>query len=425
MSAQEIFKAGAGKATIELDETLFPTAGENYTHVHDDSYVHVLLLEKGSRICIVAIGTVTVSEPEIIAGKVAEATGTDPDHVIVHAKHVLSAPHAKRDETPGVCDALIAASVKAAEEAAGNLRPARLRFGEGNTDVNVNRMVKTDKGWWQGHNPDIPADHSLPVICLDDENGRPISVVFFCNTAPGVLENSLLSDGRRAASGDLAAWTERKLDEQFGDNAICTYLTGITGDHWQMLRAVHDEIDIAGAQTLTDMHEEGFVFLDILSSRLSEAVIRAVRESEPVEAPEINLDRYMFRYTGQKVKGADFRNPALSCEYIADGERDFSIDILSFGDIAVVAVGCEICSSTWNYVKERSPFKHTLLLEFAGRAGFGYLPQKDYYDKITYQSLKSKFYAGSAEKFAEDAISSLITTWNRHTDSGTSGQSTR
>lgn len=426
-----VLKVGAGKAVINYTDEMFPNFGEFYTGVHDDAYVQVIIFESGIRTALVAVETVIVSEPDLIAAKVAEIAGIPAENVIVHAKHILSAPHARRNEKPEqmlemakrrgmdvsaeeteiyvkrngmICDALINAAVSAAEKAAAAIEPVTMHYAAGFTDVIVNRLVKTNKGWWQGHNPDIPADGSLPVLRFDRMDGKPAVLLFFCNVAPGVLEFSKLADGSRPASGDMAAETERKLEEAF-DGAVCVYLTAATGDHWQALRAMHDTIDKNGDQTVTDLHETGFVFIDIIADRLKEAVTRAAAKTAEQNSDSLALDHFLFRYPGQKVTGARMGQPSCDAVYEEAKEQPLGLDVLRIGDdTAIVFIGVEINGGTWKYIKENSPFRNTMLVEFANKDGGGYLPEKDYYDKITYQSLKTRYFGGTAERLAEDAV---------------------
>ena len=424
-------KVGAGKTVINYTDAMFPNFGEFYTGVHDDAYVQVIIFEQEEKAALVAVDTVLLSEPEVIAANVASELGIPADCVIVHAKHVLSAPHANRNETPAkmlemaqrrgfdltpedaegyveknaqMCDAVIEASVYAAKKAVASIVPVTMKYAVGNTDINVNRLVKTDKGWWQGHNPDIPADGSLPVLRFDDCDGKPVALLYFVNVAPGVLEFSKLADGSRPASGDIASESERRLEAEY-EGAVCIYITAVTGDHWQALRAVHDTLDKDGHQTTTDLHETGFIFVDIIADRLKEAVISANEKTEVQSSGSLALDHFTFSYPGQKVQGARMGQPSTEAVYLENGEQPLGLDVLRIGDdTAILFIGVEINSGTWKAIKEGSPFRNTMIVEFANKDGGGYLPEKEYYDKITYQSLKTRYFGGTAEKLAEDTV---------------------
>lgn len=445
-------KVGAGRAVIKYTDEMFPNFKENYTHVHDDSYVDVVLMEQdGQKFALLAAGTVALAHPKAIAEMISQTAEVPEDRIIISAKHVLSAPHANAKDTiehildiskksgkeisleeaegyvarnKMMIEAIHAASKEACEAAKASVKPVTMRFAMGHTDVNCNRLTKTYVGWEQGHNPDIPADGTLPVLRFDDEGGNAVAILFFCNVAPGVLENSFLADGRRPASGDMAAETERRLDAQY-EGAVCIYMTGATGDHWQALRALHDTVDRDGNQTITDLHEAGFIFIDVLSDRLKEAVIRAAEASEEQSTEAgINFDRFIFTYPGQKTLGKrgghdmrmtsnvdlreEMRQHKAEMKYVQEGEIDLGLDVLRIGaDTAVLFIGVEINSGTWKKIRENSPFKNTMIVEFSNLNGGGYLPEKDYYEKVTHQSTKTRYAAGSAERLTDDVLAAL------------------
>jgi len=441
---------GCGKAVIRYTPEMFPNHRENYTHVHDDTYVQVLILRRDETFAIVALETVISSEPDVIARECAKILQTSPDNIIVHVKHNLSAPHANRKETPQrliemaarggnviseeeaeifvkrnglICDAILEAAKEACLAAAGSMKEAVMRSGCTHTDIIVNRLVHTDLGWWQGHNPDIPADGDVPFLWFSDKNGAPLALVYNCNVAPGSLENSFLFDGSRAVSGDFASESERKLEAQYpGLTAI--YTTGATADHWQALRAMHDETDKDGKQTVTDLHETGFELMRILTDRLTDSLFKGLSGlSQDCEEPTqiscsadsrlhsgLHLDHFVFSYTGVKVEGARMGRPSKTCTYVPQDERPLGLDVLLIDDTAILCVGVELPGTIWKRIREASPFSHNLILEFANyKGGGGYLPEKDYYDKITYQSLKTMYYPGTAEKFEQDIIAALHT----------------
>ena len=439
----EQLRVGAGQAVINYTDEMLPNFGENYTCVHDDSYVQVLYIEQGSPVAIVAVGSVNAPEPETIREIVAGVFGIELNQVCIYGKHVLSAPHAsKRDsaehlmERAGhmgreitleeaneyvkknhlMCDAVAEAAKSAAIAAKAGTQNAVMRWALGNTDVVCNRLVRTSQGWWQGHNPDIPADGSMPVIRFDSENGAPVAILFGVNAAPGVLENSFLSDGGRAISGDLAAAAERMIESQYGNDTVAIYGIGATGDQWQSLRALNDEIDKDGNQIITDLHEAGFILLDVLASRLATAVVKAAEASEVVEVRNNTaVCGFMKKYPGQKLGGNDHRppHPQKEVTYEQSGENDLGLNVIDLGDTAILMTGVELGSRSWKKIKKNSPYKNMLILEFAGLGG-GYLLEEDYYEMVTYQSQKTRFYAGTAEKYTDDIINYLNELWNKN-----------
>lgn len=428
-------KLGAGRAAIGFTPEMFPNFRERYTHVHDESYCQVLLLESGETVAFVACGTVIVTAAKEMKTRVAKVLDIPADRVIVHAKHVLSMPHSGRptvedflkraagmgrsitaEEAEGyahrenaMTEAVMVAAEEAAAQAKATWQSVTVGFGLGYSEVNVNRVVHTDKGWWQGHNPDGITERTVPVLRFDGADGKPVAILFNCNTAPGVLENSVLSDGRRAASGDMAAAAERWLDERY-PGCVSVYTTGATGDQWQSLRALFDTLDARGHQTVTDLHEQGFVLAKMLGERLAEQVMKTAEEIEtkPFEG-KLALHSVLFTYPGQKVSAHESAGATTDCDFIPDGERSTGVHILTLGDTAMVCGGVELGVRTYAKIREGSPYANTFLVEFANQSGNGggYMVERDLYEKITYQSRKSGFAAGAAECLAEDVIKVL------------------
>lgn len=434
-------KAGVGRADIVFTDEMFPNLGENYTHVHDNPTVQVLLLEAGEKFIIAAFSLVSVCYPQKVRTEIAKIAGVDEDHVIVHGKHVLSTPHIggrggkeptaadmiergkhmahvtlAAEEAEQYCkrDSLLAGAVleaakKAAELASENVQPAKIGFGLGYSETNVNRVVYTNKGWWQGNNSDGVTDRTVPVIRFDNMDDEPIAILFNCNTAPGVLENSFLSDGRRPVSGDIAGAAEHFIDGQYGKKAVSIYTTGATGDQWQALRALFESIDRCGSQTVTDLHEEGFLFVDILGKRLGQQVVKTAEDIKTAVFPgAIHLDFFKHSYPAQKVTVSENAGATTECKFIPNGEADAGYAIMQIGDIAIIFIGVEIGVRSYAEIKSQSPFAHTFVIEFSNvGAGGGYMVERDLYEKMAYQSRKSRYAAGTAELFCDDIIKSL------------------
>ena len=215
--------------------------------------------------------------------------------------------------------------------------------------------------------------------------------------------------GSRATSGDMAAAAERWLDERY-PGCVSVYTTGATGDQWQSLRALFDTLDARGHQTVTDLHEQGFVLAEMLGQRLAEQVMKTAEgiETKPLEG-QLKLHSELFTYPGQKVSAPESAGATTDCEFFPDGERSTGVHILALGDTAMVCGGVEIGVRTYAKIKEGSPYENTFLVEFANQSGSGggYMVESDLYEKMTYQSRKSGFAAGAAERLAEDVIKAL------------------
>lgn len=428
-------QVGAGRAEVVFTDEMFPNFGERYSHVHDNPAVQVIALEAGERYGIVALTLVIAPKADVIKEKVAAILGTKPENVIVHAKHALATPHLNGGGTTAedikkrmhgpmgggpVTDeeaemyaqhdnlmsaALMDAIEKAAKDAAAAIRPAKMGIGYGYSDANINRVLDTPQGCLESTNPDGVTDRVLPVIRFDDEAGEPIAVLFSVNTAAGVLENSRFADGRRAVSADIAGVSESFVDAEY-KGVVSAYILGATGDQWQSLRARKESVDRAGNQTVVDLGEGGFVLVDVLGSRLGQQVVKTTEtiETAPFDG-EIKLDYFSATLPAQARGG-----PGGPVKGPQPTEAQAGYAVMQLGDTALVFIGVEMGVRTYAYIKENSPFKNTIVVEFSScGAGGGYMVEKDLYEKKTRMSGKSGYAAGSAELFREEIVKTLKT----------------
>jgi neutral ceramidase len=69
------------------------------------------------------------------------------------------------------------AVVAAVRQAKANLRPARIGFGTGKANVNMNRRAwNGDGGWMLGYNPDGVSDKTVAVIKFENMSGEPFAI---------------------------------------------------------------------------------------------------------------------------------------------------------------------------------------------------------------------------------------------------------
>ena len=408
MSEAYTFYAGAGKAQIRFTEEMFPTFGENYTGVHDPLTVQVLVLQDVESYVLAACDVVILQERQEVVTFISVHTGIPADHVILHTSHVLAAPHfQKRVSTAGMRErggaglseeeleayaardnlmyaAFTDALAAACDEALSSLQAARYGCGTCEAAVNINRVLERGGEWIQGTNQDGESDHTVTVLRFESLSGDPIAVLFHCNMAPGALEGSVCGE-ERLVSADVAGAAERYVERFIGQGVKAFYLTGTTGDQWQALRARIDYMDESGEQVIRDLGEAGFVMPRILGLRLAQQVVKTAQSIVcSVPQASMRLVRRDFSYPGKE-----------------DAASECPAAVLSIGDDAWTAIGAEVTVAFGRKVKERSPFAHTLLIEFAADGG-GYMAEREYYAHHSYQAGKSRFSAGGAESFCED-----------------------
>jgi hypothetical protein len=86
---------------------------------------------------------------------------------------------------------------------------------------------------------------------------------------------------------------------------------------------------------------------------------------------------------------------------------DAEIQVFALGDeMAIVSLPGEIFTELGMYIKDRSPYKYTTIVELANGA-IGYVPDRKAYAEGAYEPVSSRCAPGSGEILAEKAIALL------------------
>lgn len=112
--------------------------------------------------------------------------------------------------------------VAVVREALANLKSARLSYGEGSASFAINRRQSTPKGFQIGRNPEGPVDHSVPILRVDDDNGKLIAVAF------GYACHNTTLDGYEW-NGDFAGYAQIDLERK-QSGAVALFWTGCGAD---------------------------------------------------------------------------------------------------------------------------------------------------------------------------------------------------
>jgi neutral ceramidase len=199
---------------------------------------------------VVDLTSIFEDEVATMQGVVGRAAGVKPGDVLIVASHTFSAPHIMPTNRPfpgleseveqrknavfkqAVEDALGAA----AKTASDGVRPARLGFGRGVSDVNVNRDQHTPEGFWLGVDSAGPSDKTLSVVRIEDEARRPIALLANYAVQPRSWtrrscrrrQGGHRRPGRRGhAAGGEPVW----------EGLVSFFLIGAAGDQAPILKA--------------------------------------------------------------------------------------------------------------------------------------------------------------------------------------------
>lgn len=429
MGEQIKFRAGAGKCEISYPADLFPfrDGPDIWTGVHDTPCARAVILECGLKMLLLSMEVVLLDrdlESEVRTAA-AELTKIPKEQIWISATHTVSTPHFFVREHNSPEENAVAARMRkhildaakaAASQAVRRVEDAAVGFGSGTCRANVNRVIETKDGWWLGSGEEWPADHSVPVIRIDGKDANPIAILYHYNCELAVMDKSVMSDGGRHVTADLAGMASRFIEKEYNDEVVALFLPGVSTDQGPAYRAVRTVRGRNGSYRNVDIKEKGWILLELEGERLGEQVLLAAEQAscKGLSHP-IHLENRTFWFKGQKMRGLPRPDagPVLQWQYVPDQDRTRSVEVMVLGDTAIVAVG-GIGVETAQKIQARSPFKHTILLSsLSGGAkqlptdGQKYMAEEEQYQKFSFQARNSEFAAGSAEKMLEDVVNFL------------------
>lgn len=236
-----------------------------FASVHDDLFAKVIVLEdeKGNRAALVTtdlIGlTAEVGDP--IRRRIEEKTRIPATSVLLSSSHTHTGPTLSLDLTPrdgraladtertvaytkDLQDKLVQLVVDAAEK----LEPARLSWSVGVVHFVMNRREFTpERGIILGVNPRGQADRSVPVLRIDDSDGKPRAMLFGCAS-----HNTTLGARDYEISGDYAGHAQRLIEAQHpGVQAM--FILGCAGDANPYPRGSHEIAAQHGKELATEV----------------------------------------------------------------------------------------------------------------------------------------------------------------------------
>ncbi|MCC8047459.1 MAG: hypothetical protein LIP12_18560 [Clostridiales bacterium] len=356
-------------------------------------------------------------EVDAIRARIAEENRIKIENIWVCVTHSFSSPHLLPDHMfssqeqlalrEKYREALQSAAVGAAKDAMEQLRPACLGIGTGECGIVASRDIELDDGWWVGTNGDGPTDRTLTVLRLDDLQGQPIALISHFAIQSSVMDQSVLSDGRKPITPDVSGLACRKAEKESGDSLVALFLIGAAADQAPIEKSVHETF-ANGQKIVSDQHEKGFEICgrlsDILKSRICEIAqeasfaqdevpIRTISASLTVPAKHMNRDLHSLR-------------PTRAAVYEPDGESETTIEAIRIGDLALLGVKPELTCMTAASIMDQSGFSTTLVCTLVNGAS-KYMADESAYDRCCYEAQNSPFGRGAAEMLAKKAAEVL------------------
>jgi hypothetical protein len=323
-----------------------------------------------------------------------DSLGLQPREIILTASHTHCGPalvERQRSVYPDLDEEYLADLVTrvggAVEAAFAGLREAPLAFGIGTCDMGVNRRLTTPDGVVMQPNPDGPADPQVAVL----RAGDAVVINYACH--PTTMGGYLIG-------GDYPGFAQRII-EQLLPNAQAMFVQGCGGD--VKPRNVGPDGRFQSGP-LEAVERCGRQLADVVWSALNGSM-------QPVDGP-ITTRRADFELPladpptrAQAQAALDDSNPFRAkwgkrMLEIMDGGGEFErarpamVQVLTVGDLALVALSGEVCVEIGLRIKRLLPGRPLIVAAYAGPAGLtSYVAPTSRFPEGGYEVDGNYFYA--------------------------------
>ncbi len=415
--------------------------GDDYASrgVHDSLYSRAIVAqgENGEKVAVVSVDICYLNkEPvEFMRNYIASMTDLKPENIMFTATHTHSGPPSNLDSPQAkdylskIADAVIEANEK--------LVPTSLAIGRSQENrISHNRRLECIDGTthmcWEKFEPGFvigplgPIDPEVTTISVI-QNGNPTGVIvnFGCHATTLTGNNWLYS-------ADYPGYLVESLRKVKGKDYMPMFLNGPCGNVTQV------DYRVGFPDTYQECQRIGYMLgvsaMEAINNEVpaSENNIVAVSK-EMVPLKRMRITEQQFEWAKQiKAKVDKDGMPPAQQDGIPDAEYalkwlqmhktqnevdSVELMVVRIGDVAFVGMPGEIFCEFGMDIKEKSPFKSTLVMGLTN-GSIGYLPTEISYTQgpkgftpmITgYETTPgtSKWDIGSGEKLAESALKQL------------------
>lgn len=332
--------------------------------VHDDLHVKALVLDDGEkRIALLSLDLICLFARWVDAIK-HSAVGFDPANVIVTCTHTHSAPctigiFGPRGKAINMnyVSWVIGRSIQAIAQAAENVRPAKIAFGQADLRIAVKErggkpehiMANVAHNW---HNPGV-FDPSVTVMLVSDAaSGDNIATVVNFGSHPDALPAS-----STVVSADWAMYLYREVSTALG--GVTMFINGALGGI--------EPADMSGCEE----------WVGRMGSTLAKTAIEAARLAEPVPDPSIRISsqRVSFPVTNPDLLEA-IRAGVIPVRLDADNTTSCDMEAIAIGPAEMITMPGEPHPEVATKLKNIMTGKYKFVLAVANHC-LGYFVAKE------------------------------------------------
>ncbi|HVX67157.1 MAG TPA: neutral/alkaline non-lysosomal ceramidase N-terminal domain-containing protein [Bryobacteraceae bacterium] len=416
------YQAGVARMKITPERPIWLSGYASRTHpsegVLQDLWAKALVIQddKGGRVALVTTDLIGLprSLADLVAARVEKQYGLERSRLLLNSSHTHTGPALRGnlsvmwDLTPEQSAAIDEYSSKLADAlvnvvgaALGDLKPARLAFGQGTAGFAANRRQPTSNGVVIGVNPDGPRDLSVPVLRVTSPDGKLLAVLFGY-----ACHNTTLTGEHYKLSGDYAGYAQAAI-ENAHPSATALFLQLCAGDQNPNPRST---VELAEQHGRTLAGEVDRVLAGTLRP-VRGPVRTAFRIVEPAFAPHT---RETFEKQLTSTNPSEVRRAKLMLAAYDNGHPvrrvPYPVQAVRFGrDLTVVALGGEpVVDYALRIKREVGSSAEPVIVAGYSNDVMCYVPSVAVLKGGGYEPQDSMIYYGQPGPFSEDIEETVI-----------------
>lgn len=337
---------------------------------------------------------------------VAQTADVSEKNIWICTTHNLTTMHIPprdmKDKHEEFMKALENAVISVCKKAIREMKNVRIGVGFTTCDVNTNRDIKTNQGWWNGLQGEGEEDKLLTVYRIEDEAGIPVAVLYHYPIKSCTVTGSFYPDHTRVSTSEITGESSRLIEEK--TKAVAIFLMGAAADMVPAKCAVYSIADANGDLKDIDLGiKKGLEYKNELGAILGNEVCTCLEKIICKEDVFLYWTRKQFWYRGQQFyNGGRPYHPTPDYKYVPAEDEELVVDVLCIGDTVIFGLAPETTAVIGRKLRERTNPVIALVAAMVN-GGKDYMADELSYERCTFSGTHSVFSRGTAEQFIEDA----------------------
>lgn len=294
--------------------------------------------------------------------------------------------------------------VKTISDAIAAIKPASAYWGEGTANFAVNRRERAADGTVKlGLNPQGLGDHSVPVLRIDDADGKPFAILFGY-----ACHNTTLTGEHYQISGDYAGFAQSEIENSMpGTTAM--FLQLCAGDQNPNPRSDVRYVEHHGHELAAEVKRVADGRMKHLQGRFASTLTWRDLPIQPVTRADFEgmltaKDAARVRFAKAMLHRMDEHQPMKTVPYPVQAFR------LADG-LVLVALGGEVVVEYDLQLKSANPKMHLIVAGYSNDV-MGYIPTAKMLSEGGYEPVASTIYYGQAAPFSPEIEKMILETAN-------------